>query len=192
MSVLGSVWGQPRTGHTLTKLEQPCRRTVSLSRPTRLETRQCGVHRAVARSSLILDAPRENVWAVLADAQSYSLWVVGAKDIRAVEGPWPEPGSKFHHTLGMGPFTLQDNTKSLIVEEGRYLAIEARARPLGKARVDFILTSEGHRTRVTIQEHAVAPALARLLNPLLAPLIRRRNDETLRRLARVVSVPALR
>jgi uncharacterized protein YndB with AHSA1/START domain len=146
----------------------------------------------VARSSLILDAPRENVWAVLADAQSYSQWVVGAKDVRAVEGPWPASGSKFHHTLGMGPFTLQDNTKSLIVEEGRYLAIEARAWPLGKARVDFILTPEEDGTRVTIMEHAVSPALARWLDPVLAPLTRRRNDETLRRVARVVSVPALK
>ena len=89
---------------------------------------------------LVVNAPVDGIWAVLADARSYSLWVVGAKDIRDVEGPWPEPGSKFHHTLGMGPFTLQDNTKSLIMEEGHYLAIEARARPLGRARVNFTLS----------------------------------------------------
>jgi uncharacterized protein YndB with AHSA1/START domain len=140
----------------------------------------------------MMDAPREQVWAVLADARSYSLWVVGAKEIRAVEGPWPEPGSKFHHTLGMGPFTLQDNTKALITEEARHLAIEARARPLGKARVDFFLASEGRGTRVTIEERVVAPVVMRMLNPLWAPLIRRRNDETLRRLARVVGVSAPR
>lgn len=130
------------------------------------------------------------MWAVLADARSFSLWVVGAKDIRAVEGPWPAPGSKFHHTLGMGPFTLRDNTKALTADAGRHLAIEARARPLGKARVEFTLTSEASGTRVTIDERVIAPPLMRMLNPLWAPLIRRRNDETLRRLARVVSVSA--
>jgi uncharacterized protein YndB with AHSA1/START domain len=139
---------------------------------------------------MVLNASVESVWTMLADAHSYSLWVVGAKDIRGIEGPWPEPGSKFHHTLGMGPFTLQDNTKSLIAEEGSHLAMEARARPLGKAWVDFTLGPVENGTRVTIDERAVAPALMRWLNPLLAPLIRSRNNETLRRLARVVGVSA--
>jgi hypothetical protein len=129
---------------------------------------------------------------VLADAQSYSLWVVGAKEIRAVEEPWPEPGSKFHHTLGMGPFTLEDSTKSLAVDEGHYLTIEARARPLGKARVEFLLTPVKEGTRLTIEETFVSPLIVRMLNPLIAPLIRRRNDKTLHRFARVVSVAALK
>ena len=139
---------------------------------------------------LIIDAPVGAIWAVLADARSYSLWVVGAKDIRDVEGPWPEPGSKFHHTLGMGPLTLQDNTKSLALDEGRYLAIEARARPLGRARVDFVLSPSNGGTTVTIKETFVSPPLMRMFNPLFAPLIRGRNVQTLRRLANVVRTSA--
>jgi hypothetical protein len=127
---------------------------------------------------------------VLTDARSYSLWVVGAKDIRDVEGPWPQPGSRFHHTLGMGPFTLQDNTKSLKAEEGRFLAIEARARPLGRAHVTFTLARVDDGTRVTIDEMFVSPLVVKLFNPLLAPLISSRNVETLRRLASVVRTSA--
>jgi hypothetical protein len=70
--------------------------------------------------------------------------------------------------------------------------IEARARPLGKARVDFTLTPVHDGTRVTIDETFVSPLIMRMLNPLFARLIRSRNDETLRRLARVVSVSALK
>jgi hypothetical protein len=58
---------------------------------------------------------------------------------------------------------------------------------LGKARVDFTLTPVESGTRVTTDEIAIAP-LDEVLNPLLAPLIRSRNNETLRRLARVVGV----
>lgn len=138
-----------------------------------------------------MDAPVGAIWAVLADAHSYSLWVVGAKEIRAVEGPWPEPGSKFQHTVGMGLLTLQDNTKSLAVEEGRHLGMEARARPVGRARVDFWLSPCKGGTNVRIQEAVVSPAVMRTLNPLFAPLIRSRNARTLRRLANVVRTSAV-
>lgn len=139
---------------------------------------------------LVMDASVGAIWAVLADARSYSLWVVGAKDIRDVEGRWPKPGSKFHHTLGMGPLTLQDNTKSLCVDDGRSLALEARARPLGRARVHFMLSPGSGGTKVTIEETLVSPPFMRTLNPLFAPLIRRRNAQTLRRLANVVRTSA--
>jgi uncharacterized protein YndB with AHSA1/START domain len=139
---------------------------------------------------LVIEAPADAIWAVLADARSYNLWVVGAKEIRDVEGPWPQPGSKFHHTLGMGPFTLHDNTKSLASQEPRHLAIEARARPLGRAHVEFRLEPIDGGTRVTVEERFVSPRFVTLLNPLIAPLIRRRNVKTLDRLANVVRTSA--
>jgi uncharacterized protein YndB with AHSA1/START domain len=145
----------------------------------------------VTTTSLVLEAPRERIWAIISTAESYSDWVVGAKDIRGVEGPWPQPGSRFHHTIGVGPFTLQDDTKSLETEEPWHLVIEARGRPLGRARVEFTLTPLAEGTKVKMDEKIVAPSLMRSLGPLLAPLIRRRNDETLRRLACVVGASAV-
>ncbi len=144
----------------------------------------------MAQTSLVLDAPLEKVWAVLADAHSFSRWVVGAKDIRSVEGPWPEPGSRFHHTVGVGPFTLRDNTKSLAAEERRRLLIEARARPVGRARVDLTLTPIGAGTEVTVTERFVSPAFMKLANPVLAPLVNARNAESLRRLGRIARTGA--
>jgi uncharacterized protein YndB with AHSA1/START domain len=134
---------------------------------------------------LVIKSPVEKVWAVLADAYSYADWVVGAKQIRAVEGHWPERGSLFHHTVGMGPLNLEDNTKVMDVEPIRHLVLEGRARPLGRARIEFTLSRVGAGTTVALEEEVVSPALVRLLNPVLGPLVRARNNKTLERLARV-------
>jgi hypothetical protein len=128
----------------------------------------------------------EAVWAVLADAHAFSDWVVGAKEIRAVEEGWPSPGSHFHHTVGWGPFTLQDDTKSLEAVRPRRLVVEARGRPLGRARVALSIEPSGDRTRVTMEEAVTSPTLLRWCNPFFAPLIRLRNAESLRRLAQLV------
>lgn len=124
----------------------------------------------------------EQIWAVLADAKSYGHWVVGTKDIRDADGTWPAVGSALHHTTGFGPFNLKDNTKVLESEEPRRIVLEARARPLGMARIEIDLEPVGDGTRVKIVEDAVRPATARAINPALSPLVHSRNVETLRRL----------
>jgi uncharacterized protein YndB with AHSA1/START domain len=140
----------------------------------------------MATSQLLINRPPADVWAVLADARSYRRWVVGAKEIQGVEGSWPRPGSRFHHKVGSGPFTVADNTKSLAVEAPRHLTMEARGRPLGRAIVDITLNPVGHGTEITLVETVASPMIVKKLEPLLDPLTRRRNDEGLRRLARLV------
>jgi len=140
----------------------------------------------VAGTERTIEATPEQVWAVLADPMSYDRWVVGAKDIRKADGTWPEPASTLDHTSGFGPLQLKDNTKVLEAEPERRLVLEARGRPLGAARIEFRLEPEGTATRVTLIENTVRPALARILNPVVGPLIHARNVETLRQLEEVV------
>jgi uncharacterized protein YndB with AHSA1/START domain len=66
----------------------------------------------VTRTVHDIAAPVEAIWDLLADAHGYHRWVVGAKEIRAADGAWPTPGSRFHHSVGWGPFELQDDTKA--------------------------------------------------------------------------------
>jgi len=135
---------------------------------------------------LVIKSPEDRVWAVLADPHGYGDWVVGAKEIRDVEGHWPDRGSRFHHTVGMGPLNVKDNTKVLEVEPSRRIVLEARARPLGRARIEISLSRVGAGTTVALDEEAVSPAVVRALNPLLEPFVRARNNKALRRLAGVV------
>ena len=141
-----------------------------------------GYGRAVACTERTMDATPQQIWAVLADAKTYEHWVVGAKDIRAADGTWPEPGSRLEHTSGFGPFQLKDNTKGMESEPSRRIVLEARGRPLGIARIELRLEPEGAGTKVTMVEDVVRPATARTMNQALNPLIHSRNVEALRRL----------
>ena len=124
-----------------------------------------------------------HVWNVLADGSQYAEWVVGANRIRDVESDWPAVGSRFHHTVGIWPLHLRDNTVVKECEPGHRLVLEARARPVGRARVEMTLLEIPTGTRIVMTEEAISPTVARWSSPLLAPLIHVRNVEALRRLA---------
>lgn len=130
-----------------------------------------------------LTVPPDRVWQLLAAGDRYADWVVGASHIRGVDPAWPAVGSKFHHTVGVWPFHLRDNTAVEECDVGRRLALEARARPFGRARVEITLEPIPTGTRVVMSEAARSPALARWSNPVLIPFIHVRNVEALRRLA---------
>ena len=131
-------------------------------------------------------ASPDEVFAVLADAHSYEHWVVGCDDIRAVEGDWPAAGSKFFHTVGVGPLKTSDNTKVLEVEAPHKLVLEARARPAGLAKVIFRLVPVEGGTDVSIEEYPIRGVAKTIHNPLQDGLIKVRNVETLRRLEKQV------
>jgi uncharacterized protein YndB with AHSA1/START domain len=130
-----------------------------------------------------LSASPADVYAALIDPRTYPEWLVGAKEIRAVDESWPEIGSRFYHRVGLfGPLTIADSTESLGTEPERRLSLEARARPAGRARVDFDLAESGAGTVVTMHEHPLgllAPA-----GPLLDPVTALRNQKSLRQLER--------
>jgi len=139
----------------------------------------------MARTTIHVTAPAEAVFAVLADPSSYDQWVVGCKEIRGVEGAWPEPGATFHHSVGMGPITVKDSTTATESAPPHRLVLRARARPTGVARVEIDLAARDGGTEVTITEVPVEGPPALLHNPVQDWLIDRRNREGLRRLKRL-------
>jgi uncharacterized protein YndB with AHSA1/START domain len=130
----------------------------------------------------VIPVAPERVWSVLADPGSYGYWVVGSQTIRDAEGPWPQVGARIHHRVGAGPLTLDDNTEVLESEPPRRLVLQARARPLGTARVIMELHPEGTGTRTVMTEEP-GDSISRLFhNRLFDVLVDRRNREALRRL----------
>lgn len=144
--------------------------------------------RTLAKNESFMDVVPERVFEVLADAHSYEHWVVGTKRIRYADPSWPEPGSRLHHSVGVGPITLKDNTKVVESDPPRHLVLEARGRPFGIAYIEFTVEAEHGGSRVELREWLVRPRLLAALNPVFAPIIRLRNTETLRRLTSVVSM----
>jgi uncharacterized protein YndB with AHSA1/START domain len=129
-----------------------------------------------------MPVPPETVWAVLADPGDYARWVVGSKLIRDADAGWPAPGTRFHHTIGVGPVTLSDDTESLEARRPELLRVRAKARPLGTATVRLELQARNGGTRVRMTETPDGLAFVLALNPVAYVVTKLRNAESLKRL----------
>lgn len=130
-----------------------------------------------------IEASPDKVWEVLADGWLYPLWVVGATRMRAVDETWPAVGSKLHHSAGVWPLVVDDNTEVLEADPGRSLRLRARGWPMGEAEVLITLTPMGSRTRMEIAEDAVRGPGVLVPKLLRHPMIKWRNTEALDRFA---------
>jgi uncharacterized protein YndB with AHSA1/START domain len=128
-----------------------------------------------------IDAPPQAVWEVLADPPSYEEWVVGNTGIRDHDPAWPTPGTEFHHKIGLGPLNVKDKTVALEANPPRRLLMNVRVLPVGHGIVAFELEESGSGTLVRMGEGPAGGPL-KVLWPVLDPLIKLRNAETLRRL----------
>jgi uncharacterized protein YndB with AHSA1/START domain len=146
----------------------------------------------MARTEAQFAVPPERVFAVLCNPATYADWVVGSHSIRDADATWPAVGSRFHHRVGAGPFTVKDHTEVLEVEPPRRLVLRARARPLGTARVEMVLEPRDGGTHVIMMETAGDPLSRLAINPVTDPLVHHRNVESLRRLRRISETGVLR
>ena len=139
-----------------------------------------------ARSTLPFRSSPADVFAVLADGRRYADWVVGAKRVRGVDDSWPEPGSEFHHEVGVGPLTIKDSSKLLAMEPPRQVVLEVRAWPAGKARVTITISSRNGEGSEVLLEEVPTDGLAKALDSWpLRRLTMLRNVESLKRLRRI-------
>jgi len=122
------------------------------------------------------------VFAVLGNGWLFPSWVVGASRMRAVDDLWPAVGSRLHHSFGVWPAVIDDETVVLANEAPYRLVLQAKGWPVGEATVELRIDSWGEGSMVTITEDATkGPGL------LIPAVVRQavlalRNAETLRRL----------
>jgi hypothetical protein len=128
-------------------------------------------------------ATRQQVWDVLADGWTYSQWVVGNTRMRAVDPRWPEPGSKIHHTIGVWPIVLNDETEVESATPLEELVLLAKGRPFGGARVTLWLYDTLNGCRIEMAEVPVGGPLSLLPRRVALALAYPRNRECLARLA---------
>lgn len=141
----------------------------------------------MAVSERVVRAAPEAVFACLVDAESYPSWLVGARQVRVSDPSWPRSGSSFQHEVGAGPVQVHDETSVSGIVPDRALDLIVRARPLFEADVHFDLFPSGTGTRLRMTETPRGPF--RPLAPLIAPLVKLRNDRSLSRLARRLDGP---
>jgi uncharacterized protein YndB with AHSA1/START domain len=135
---------------------------------------------AVVRQTL--PHPPPVVFDALVTPETYPHWLVGCRDIRAVDTDWPDVGSRFHHRVGVvGPLTVDDSTEILGIDSPRQLVLEVRFRPLGRGQVTFTLEPGGLQDTVVTFDEVPLGTLA-VAKPALDPLTAHRNRLSLRRL----------
>jgi uncharacterized protein YndB with AHSA1/START domain len=137
----------------------------------------------MATNTQIVRTSPDQVWDVLTDGWLYPLWVVGATRMRAVDAEWPAVGSKLHHSVGVWPLVIDDDTEVLECTPGSMLRLRARGWPIGEAEVVLRLSASGSDTLVEIEEDAVSGPGKLVPEPAKGLSIKVRNVETLRRLA---------
>jgi hypothetical protein len=123
------------------------------------------------------------VFDVLSDGWTYVTWVVGASRIRGVDADFPKPGSKVHHSVGVWPLVIDDQTEVESVDAPREMQLLASVWPAGKGRVHITCVPQGDRTEVTMDEQVVSGPGRLVPTPVEGALLRLRNKETLKRLA---------
>jgi uncharacterized protein YndB with AHSA1/START domain len=140
----------------------------------------------MARIATVLGAPPDRVFDLLGDPRSLDYFVVGTKFIRRFDPHWPDKGTKVHHSVGVGPLVVRDETEVLESVPDHRLVLEARVRPFGIFRVEFELSPHPEGTELSVNEFPVGgpsalPGLATLVDRLIAL----RNVEMGRRLQKL-------
>jgi uncharacterized protein YndB with AHSA1/START domain len=131
-------------------------------------------------------APRQRVWEVLADGWTYSQWVVGNSRIRAVDEDWPAPGSTIHHTIGLWPLAINDETLVEHCAPLEELVLLATATPFAAARITLRLADVPDGCRVEMREVPASWPLRYIPDRLALVAAWPRNRECLSRLASLI------
>ena len=130
-----------------------------------------------------IHASPDAVWEVLSDGWLYPVWVVGATRMRDVDPTWPAAGARLHHSAGVWPAVVNDETRVVAAEPLRRMQLRAKGWPLGEADVVIELEPTGDQTLVRIREDAATGPGRLMPGVLRTPVLKWRNSETLRRLA---------
>ncbi|MFD1828431.1 SRPBCC domain-containing protein [Streptomyces desertarenae] len=126
------------------------------------------------------------VWGVLGDAEQYQKWVVGTSETHEAEGQWPEVGTTLRYEIGVGPLTVHGHTVVRICEPPERLELEASAGRLGTARIAIRVSPWGEGSLITMDEHPLRGAVARVHTAPVDVLLQLRHRLMLARLRDVV------
>ena len=124
----------------------------------------------------------------LINPDTYPRWLVGTRHIRSVSDDWPQPSSYFKHTVGFGPIAIPDRTTVRTIDEPRTLEMLVRARPVIEAVVRFDVTPSPSGCTLRMEETPVG--VYKLVSAVAQPLIRARNERSMKRLEAFVETRA--
>ena len=102
--------------------------------------------------------------------------------MRAVDAHWPAVGAQVHHSFGVWPAVIDDDTTVLRSDAPHRLILQPKGWPVGEALVDLRIEAQGSGSLLTICEDAVKGPGRLVPAPVRQALIAVRNREALHRL----------
>ncbi|MDF3298893.1 SRPBCC family protein [Streptomyces sp. K1PA1] len=108
---------------------------------------------------------------------------MGTSTSHPLRGRWPQVGSALRYEVRLGPWRFDNETVVRRCEVGRVLELEAKAGPLGTARIAVELRDWGEHCLVIVDEHPLRGAGGVLHNAAVESLIQLRHRAMLARLA---------
>lgn len=134
---------------------------------------------------ILVDAPAQSIFSVLADPSQYEVFVVGNSQIRRFDPRWPQPGTRFHHLLGVKPLVVAGSSLSLATDYETYLVLETGMGILGATLTTFYLMETPDGTKLEVREEPWSGLVARFWSKAVDIALDRRNRLLLRRLKRL-------
>lgn len=131
------------------------------------------------------DTPMSSVFAVLADPPRYEGFVVGNAGVHRFDPGWPDEGSEFAHSIGIGPLVIHDTTTSLATDHRTFLVLLTRMGFMGATLTSFVLQPREDGTLMEIREEPIWGPVSWLWSKLVDQVLAWRNRRLLVRLSDV-------
>ncbi len=151
-----------------------------------LRARGAGGPPPPVRTRIVIDAPIERVWAVLADIEGQPRWM---HDMKRVSMSTPGPtrvGSRGEATVRMYGLSTTDPVTVTAFEPPTRFAVAHEGRFSGSGTFELEPGADGTTTIVRWEETLIAPELAHLVALAAAPVFHRIFQRDLERLRDLV------
>jgi uncharacterized membrane protein len=137
------------------------------------------------RTRIVIDAPIDRVWAVLADIEGQPRWMHEMKEVRVEPGP-VGVGTRGVATVRIFGLTSRDPVRVTVFEPPRRFAIEHLGTFTGHGDITLQPGADRTTTIVRWDETLIAPALAHVWAGLAEPIMTGIFQADLRRLRDLV------
>ncbi len=138
------------------------------------------------RTSIVVDAPIDAVWARAADVERQPEWMAEMSDLRVLTDPPLGVGSRGRATVTVCCLSVTDTVTITAFEPPRRFAVRHEGRVVGDGLIALAVRAAGGSTIVEWEERLLPPLFPYLGAAVMRPVLRRVFSRDLERLAALV------